>query len=256
MNLLLLGGTSDARRMAASLHKQGVRLIYSVAGLVRMPDLPCKVISGGFSQFAGLERYIREYDIGAILDLTHPYAQRMSNTAVAAAKQMQIPCWRFAREAWQQTEADQWAFFNDWSELLPALKHKKKVLLTAGQVEEVFLHKLLTSDPTRTIVLRTAAPPAYPMPDRVIWIKAIGPFNVAEERQLFEQYSVDALVSKNSGGNAIIAKIHAARELNTPVFMLARPHKQPADKQFLTAPECSEFVTTQCLQRSLTLNTP
>jgi len=254
MTLLLLGGTSDARRMAATLYEQGIKLIYSVAGLVRKPNLPCEVISGGFSQFGGLVHYIQKNNIGAILDVTHPYARVMSNTAVAAAKQENIPCWQFSREPWVQVEGDQWHSFNHWSELLPALKNKKTVLLTAGQVEEALLNKLLASNENKTVILRTAATPDYPLPENVIWIKAIGPFDLAAERQLFEQYGVDVLVSKNSGGSAIIAKIQAARELQIPVYMLARPHKQLADQQFLTAVECSEFVVTQCFERSLTLS--
>jgi len=254
MSLLLLGGTADARRMAATLHQQGIKLIYSVAGLVRKPNLPCEIISGGFSQFGGLARYIQQHDISAILDVTHPYARVMSNTAVAVAQQENIPCWRFYREPWLETEGDQWTLFNGWPELLPALKSKKTLLLTAGQVEESLLHELLASDTTKTIILRTAATPNYPMPDKVIWLKAIGPFNFAAERQLLEQYEVDVLVSKNSGGSAIIAKIHAAGELNIPVYMLARPNKDQADQEFLSASECSEFVVTQCHQRSLTLS--
>lgn len=254
MKLLLLGGTADARRMAVTLQQQGVKLIYSVAGLVRKPSLPCEIISGGFSQFGGLATYIQQHNIGAILDVTHPYARLMSNTAVSVAKQEGIPCWRFCRQPWLKSEEDQWLMFDTWTELLPALKNKKTLLLTAGQVEETQLNSLLANELTETVILRTAAEPTYPMPENVIWIKAIGPFTLADERQLLRHYQVDALVSKNSGGSAIIAKIHAAAELKIPVYMLARPVKNPAEQQFLSTTACSEFVVSQCHQRSLTLN--
>ena len=43
MKLLLLGGTADARKLCALLHSQypDAELVYSVAGLVRIPQVPC-----------------------------------------------------------------------------------------------------------------------------------------------------------------------------------------------------------------------
>lgn len=250
MNLLLLGGTSDARRMASTLHKKGIRLIYSVAGLVRTPDLPCTIVSGGFSQFGGLAAYIKLHKISAILDVTHPYAQQMSDTAVEVARLLDIPCWRFHREPWVAQKGDQWLLFDQWHDLMPALRDKKVVFLSMGQVTLKHLQQLSTNTQGKTIILRTAAEPSFCLPAGIIWIKAIGPFDVAAERQLFEQYGVDSIVSKNSGGEAIIAKIHAARELNIPVYMMNRPIKKTVDKQFLAAPECGEFVAQQSAEHS------
>ncbi|MGK0500596.1 MAG: precorrin-6A/cobalt-precorrin-6A reductase, partial [Oceanicoccus sp.] len=117
MNLLILGGTADGRKLATSLHQQGVSVIYSVAGLVRMPDVDCQVVSGGFSQFGGLISYIKQQSITAILDVTHPYAQIMSATAVDVAKACDIPCWRFHRAAWQPEAGDNWQLFQQWDKL-------------------------------------------------------------------------------------------------------------------------------------------
>ncbi len=89
--LLLLGGTADGRVLAEKLHNSGIRVIYSIAGLVRTPNVPCEIISGGFSQRGGLALFIQEHHVAAILDVTHPYAQTMSNTAASVAKQCGIP---------------------------------------------------------------------------------------------------------------------------------------------------------------------
>ena len=56
MCLLILGGTADGRKLAEYFHQHNVPVIYSVAGLVRQPQVDCQVVSGGFSQFGGLER--------------------------------------------------------------------------------------------------------------------------------------------------------------------------------------------------------
>ena len=50
-----------------------------------------------------------------------------------------------------------------------------------------------------------------------------GPFSLDEERSLLQQYEIEAIVSKNSGGHATYAKIVAAREIKIPVVMVQRP---------------------------------
>ena len=50
-----------------------------------------------------------------------------------------------------------------------------------------------------------------------------GPFNLEQERQLLQDYQIEVIVSKNSGGDATYAKIVAARELSIPVVMVQRP---------------------------------
>ena len=237
--LLLLGGTADARHMTKALlemssaQKQPLQIVYSVAGLVRTPNLPCEVLVGGFSQFGGLATYIRDQKIDAILDVTHPFAATMSSTAVSVAKDLGIPCWRFHRPEWQQQAGDNWCLFDDWQALIPALAGKQSVLLTAGQLTQDAMDQLVaqTGDDQR-LILRTAAPPRVELPASVEWIKGIGPFRLEDEQALFEQYGVDALVTKNSGGASTEAKLHAARELDVEVFMLQRPELPDADQQF------------------------
>lgn len=245
MTLLLLGGTVDARHMAASLHERGVTLIYSIAGLVRLPTLPCEIALGGFSEHGGLANYIKQREIGAILDVTHPYAAMMSQTARETAKDCSIPYWRFSRSAWQPVVGDIWHDVDNWSELLPLLSDKQSIFLSTGQVAQAVLLELLET-PRKKVILRTAVRPNFDLPKNIEWIKAIGPFNLESERALLKQYDVDAVVSKNSGGDAVVAKLQAARELSVPVFMFSRPTERVVDKNFEDASSCRDFVVAQC----------
>ena len=77
MCLLILGGTSEAKKIASQLHQHNVPVIYSVAGLVRSPDLDCQIVSGGFTQFGGLVEFIKANAVAAILDMTHPFAEQI-----------------------------------------------------------------------------------------------------------------------------------------------------------------------------------
>jgi len=295
--ILLLGGTSDGRKLAQKLHQQGVTLIYSMAGLsvaglsvaglsmaglARQQNLACPVISGGFSRFAmategnrsvtGLARFLEQENIRLILDVTHPYAATMSQNAVLAAATVGIPCWRFHRPAWQAQPEDNWFEYPDWFSLTQGLgrylqglstqEYLKKnpltntgnmgsILLTTGQLSTPMLTQLLNSTETDVqnpagrslgIIMRTAAPSRVPLPKTIHWLKAIGPFDLPGEQALFAKYDVRVLVSKNSGGIATEPKLNVARRLNIPVFMLARPTLEPADRHFCTAESLSDAV--------------
>ena len=241
MCLLILGGTADGRRLADFFYQQGLSVIYSVAGLVRKPKLSCKVISGGFTQFGGLQVFIKKNGVTAIIDVTHPYAQIMSTTAVETAKACGIPCWRFHRPAWKAQRGDQWRCFRQWPNLAAKLVTYRRVLLTCGQLNQKEF-ALLRAYANQKQWLRTAVKPRIDLPISAQWIKAMGPFNVDDEIQLMQSREIDVLVSKNSGGDATSAKLQAARELAIPVFMLERPTLADADRIFYTRQQCQNYV--------------
>ena len=239
MSVLILGGTNDALRLAEGLHQRlrptGVEIIYSLAGLVRVPKTDYRVITGGFSQYGGLDNYIKQHDIIGIVDATHPYANNISDVAYAAALNHRIPYWQFDRPKWQQQSKDKWFEYQGWDELLPMLQDKQSIFITTGQLTPQTLQSL-SQKLSAKVLLRTAIKPAVSKPavskptaasttlgENIHWIQAIGPFTLEDEISLMREHAVDALVSKNSGGDATMAKLHAARQLQVPVYLLKRP---------------------------------
>lgn len=243
MTLLVLGGTSEAKHLAVNLAGQGIALIYSLAGLVRTPDLDCEIISGGFSRHGGLPAFIKRRRITAILDATHPYAQGISINAARAGEECAIPCWRYQRPPWRPGPGDDWRQFSGWDTLLPALRDRQSVFLTAGQLDRRNLDALVTYQRAgQRQLLRTAVPPKLALPPKMQWIQGIGPFDRETERKVLIEHNIDALVSKNSGGPATAAKLSAAREQGIPVYMLARPTLPTVDRQFNDTTECERFI--------------
>ena len=238
MKLLLLGGTADARRMADQLHQAGISVVYSIAGLVRVPKVDCQLLVGGFSQFGGLAKYLQEQHIDAILDITHPYAATMSTTAVVAAKALAIPCWRLHRPAWRKQPEDCWFEYQDDEQLLGYLSQYRRPLLSAGQMSQALLTQIAALDKIETLLWRTAVPPKFELPKGVAWQKAIGPFSYQDEQSLLEHHQIDVIVSKNSGGDATYAKLDVARTKNIHCLLHKRPHLPSADRQFSDAQAC------------------
>ena len=135
--------------------------------------------------------------------------------------------------------------------MAPRLAAYRAVMLTVGQLDLPLLQRLQANNPTQRLqannptqrlVLRTAAPPAFELPGSIEWIKAIGPFSLEAERDTLRRYGIDLLVSKNSGGSATEAKLHAARELGVELFMLERPSVEAAANQFESLEDCVDWV--------------
>jgi precorrin-6A/cobalt-precorrin-6A reductase len=220
--VLVLGGTGDAARLVASASTlSGLEIISSLAGRVRQPATPAgKVRIGGFGGTDGLVHYLREQQIDLLVDATHPFAAQMSQHAADAALATGVPHLMLVRPPWEPVPGDRWRSVASVAaavEVLPTVG--RRVFLTIGRQE------LAAFAPLQTLwfLMRMIDPPRpdTPVPPGTLLL-ARGPFAVEDERQLLQHYAIEAIVSKNSGGDATYAKIRAARELGVPVVMIER----------------------------------
>ncbi|MGI9410223.1 MAG: precorrin-6A/cobalt-precorrin-6A reductase, partial [Hyphomicrobiaceae bacterium] len=77
------------------------------------------------------------------------------------------------------------------------------------------------------IVARMIEPPDLALLDTVEIILARPPFSLDEEIATLKRHQIEILVTKNAGGDAVAAKLEAARRLGLPVIMIDRPTGQP-----------------------------
>src|SRR4051794_41677149 len=90
--VLILGGTAEARALAAAIVDSGVHVVSSLAGRVRDPALPVgEVRIGGFGEVEGLAAWLREHGVAAVVDATHPFASTMTAHAVSATAAVGVP---------------------------------------------------------------------------------------------------------------------------------------------------------------------
>src|ERR1700761_9838125 len=91
MRVLLLGGTSEARALAARLHPD-VDVVSSLAGRVPDPALPVGAVRiGGFGGVDGLRRWLQDERIDAVVDATHPFAATMTAHAAEVCDELRLP---------------------------------------------------------------------------------------------------------------------------------------------------------------------
>jgi len=257
MKILILGGTSDAISIAQSLIKSHHEVTYSIAGIVRQPDLDCRVLSGGFriqntaqgkKQFdngaAGMQWHIQQEGYELIVDATHPYAVQISENTVVSAKNVGVSVWRYLRTPWKELADDNWLEFDSMKGIISQLEPYQKPFFTVGR--EVFSNVDLRV-PNQKWLVRSAGVEIANIPD-ITELKEIGPFKLEDELALFKSHGVDALISKNSGGEAVAAKLEAARQLGIPVFMLQRPEKAPLERCFFSAQDLVEQINSHSPQ--------
>lgn len=133
---LILGGTAEARALAAALTATGMRVTTSLAGRVAAPRaLPGELRTGGFGGAEGLACWMREHHVTALLDATHPFAHRISENAAEAARRTGTELIALRRPGWAPAPGDRWHSVHTLDEaaaLLPALG--RRVFLTTGRL--------------------------------------------------------------------------------------------------------------------------
>ncbi len=219
---LVLGGTSEARALAARIAADGLDGVVSLAGRTSAPlahDLPTRV--GGFGGVEGLARYLAQERISHVIDATHPFAARISANASAACAALQIPLLALSRAPWRPAQGDRWIEVADNAAAARALgEAPRRVFLTIGRQGVADFR----AAPQHDYLLRVIETPRVEdLPPRCEVIFGRGPFAVDDEIALMRERRIDILVTKNSGGALTYAKIEAARRLALDVVMIAPP---------------------------------
>jgi precorrin-6A/cobalt-precorrin-6A reductase len=224
-NVLVLGGTTEASRLAKALADQGIAGVFSYAGRTETPlaqPLPLRI--GGFGGVAGLVTYLRDAGITHVVDATHPFAAQMSRNAVEACATTQIQLMALERKPWVAGPGDAWQSVADIPGAVAALPETpSRIFLAIGRQH---LEDFATR-PEHHYLLRLVDPPgALPLPQATA-IVARGPFTVEGDLALLRDHGIERIVAKNSGGAGAEAKLQAARQLHLPVLMIDRPAIPP-----------------------------
>lgn len=212
--------------LARLLAQAGLDAIFSYAGRTGKPapqPLPTRV--GGFGGVAGLVAYLRAERITHVVDATHPFAAQMSSHAVQACARAGVALVALERPVWPQGEGDRWTPVADMAGAVEALPDTgARVFLAIGKQHVADF----AAKPGNFYLLRLVDAPAGPLPlQNAEAVIARGPFDMASDRKLLEDFAISHIVAKNSGGSGARAKLDAARALGVPVILIDRPHVPP-----------------------------
>ncbi len=219
--ILVLGGTAEARELAGALDAAGVPVTSSLAGRVSRPRLPAgEVRIGGFGGPDALARWLTEYGVVAVLDATHPFAERISASAATACAHAGVPLLRLQRPGWSERAGDRWHWVDDLDAAAAAIPPLgERVLLTTGRQGLAAFAGVHDA----WFLVRCVEQPDPPLPAQHQLLLDRGPYTLDGELALINEHRIDLVVTKDSGGVHTESKLDAARERGLPVIVVRRP---------------------------------
>ncbi len=232
--ILLLGGTSDASYFAEKLTGAGKRVLVTMATdtPVSLKESALLRILRGSLEKDDLTRLIRQNNVAAVVDATHPFAVRISKIARNAAEETQCPYLRYSRPVLSH-ESDLVVRVDSHEDAATrAAEFRKPILLTTGStvlapyIRAAEAHSL----PLYARVLDREASVAAclnaGLPESAV-IRAVGPFTIEDTAYLLRSFSIGVLVTKDSGNaGGVGEKLTAARRENCNVILVSRPAEE------------------------------
>jgi precorrin-6A/cobalt-precorrin-6A reductase len=219
--ILVLGGTAEARELAGALDDAGVHVTSSLAGRVSRPRLPAGTVRiGGFGGPHALARWLTEHGAVAVVDATHPFAERISASAATACSRAGVPLLRLQRPGWSEGPEDDWHWVADLegaAATIPSLG--ERVLLSTGRQGLPAFANVQDA----WFLVRCVEQPDPPLPQHHELLLDRGPYTVDGELALIDEHRIELVVTKDSGGAHTQAKLEAARQRGLPVIVVRRP---------------------------------
>ncbi|MCD7928011.1 MAG: precorrin-6A reductase [Oscillospiraceae bacterium] len=230
--LLIFGGTAEGTELARLLPKRGYRVTVSVAtdyGALMLADCAAQVRVGRLDELE-MTALMQSRPFLAVIDATHPYADRATENIHAAAEKVGLSYRRLIRPEGQAEPG--WLTAATAQEAAQRLNDLPgNVLLTTGSkdlaaftavegYEQRLRVRILASEES----LHKALSLGYP-PNHIIAMH--GPFSKELNLALLRQFQIQTLVTKRSGlAGGFREKAEAAREADAALLVIQRPSRE------------------------------
>ncbi len=233
MNVLVIGGTVDARNIIERLIKYDVKITATVAtefGGTLLKKYKSINVREGRLRDDDMVELIGDIGTDCLIDASHPFAKNVSLDAVKACEKAGIPYLRYERPETNIDDDVGIIRVRDFEEAVDKLKSiEGKVLLAIGSNNLDVFTKL--PEYKNRLFVRV-------LPDSRVLAKcegigfnaeniiaAKGPFSESMNIEVLKHCGASVMVTKDSGkAGGSIEKISAAKRLGILVIMIERPH--------------------------------
>lgn len=225
----VIGGTKDSREFLekAIFHTKDIIVTTATEyGGKLLENLPIKVVSQKLTYPMMLE-FIQENKVEKIIDLSHPYAQEVSQNAIEASLKSKIEYVRFERRE-NSFIPKIYKKFDKIENLITYIENLDgNILITLGSNNLPIFSKLKNLENCFFRIL-----PKWDMvkkaedygilPKNIIAMQ--GPFTKNMNKAMIEQYNIKFLITKEAGDTGgEKEKIEAANDMGIEIIFLTRP---------------------------------
>lgn len=226
--IILFGGTTEGRKLAAALASQGEELLACVtsayARSLLPASVPCRV---GVLDREAMQAFLAARRPDRVIDATHPYAAQARANIRACCETLGLPLERVERPIQDDSWHDAVEWVDDPAAAAEALRQTEgPVLLTTGS-KNVAAYACVAPERLWVRVLPTVAAldlcAAAGIPASHI-IAMQGPFSDAFNAALYDLLGVRVMVTKDSGAaGGVDEKVRPALARGIHVIVIRRP---------------------------------
>jgi precorrin-6A/cobalt-precorrin-6A reductase len=232
MNLMVMAGTSDARKIIKELSKTDNHILATTislngADLARASGAD-EVLVGRFDT-SKIAKIIRDNEIDILIDATHPFASEATKNAIKASDSEEINYLRFDRPTLEITENNLIHHVNTFEEAVEEIiklgdgkiLHLAGVMTLQSLTGKIYPQRIIARVlPTNFSI--TKCQEAGVPPENIIAMQ--GTYSKEFNQALMKEYDISIVVTKESGqSGGTPSKLEAALELGVDIVMVMRP---------------------------------
>ncbi len=233
--ILIFAGTTEGRKLSECLSKAGIAHTVCVAteyGEIVLKEHPTAKVHRGRMEQNEMKAFIQSGEFAAVVDATHPYAQKVTENLQTAMRNFDIPYLRLKRETDIECDYEKIITFESNEACAKALKQVKgNILLTTGSKElSVYCSNKEVKSRLYVRVLPALESLTLCRKQGISGKQILalqGPFTTEMNEAMLRQYQIKCLVTKKSGNaGGYREKIEAAKNAGIPVFVIGQSKEQ------------------------------
>lgn len=229
--ILVLGGTSDSLEICSELNK-----IFNLKYTLSVTTEYGKDLAKGYARNVTLGKltkddmleFIRENNVKQIIDATHPYAIEVSKNAITCSQETNIEYIRYERKSLIESITYKNIFTVDTIEEACQIANQRghNIFIGTGSKN---LDKYVELIPNKKLIARVLPTSEVIKScedlglngDNIIAMK--GPFSKTINMEMYKQYKIDLVITKESGvAGGFLEKVDASEVLDIPVVIIRR----------------------------------
>lgn len=229
--ILVLGGTSDSLEICSELNK-----VFNLKYTLSVTTEYGKDLAKGYARNVilgkltkdDMMKFIKEKNVKQIIDATHPYAIEVSKNAISCSSEADIEYIRYERKSLIENITYKNIFIVDSIEEACTIAKQRahNIFIGTGSKNLDKYVQLLPNKKLITRVLPTSeviksCEDLGLNGDNIIAMK--GPFSKTINIEMYKQYKIDLVITKESGvAGGFLEKVDAAEFLDIPVVIIRR----------------------------------